>query len=392
MPFAVKSLFDVKGIPTLAGSKINADLPPAEADATAIRRLEDAGAVLVGTLNMDEYAYGFTTENAHYGVTRNPHDKNHVAGGSSGGSAAAVAAGLVPLALGSDTNGSIRVPASFCGIWGLKPTFGRLSRAGTFPFVSSLDHVGPIAAHLRDLALAYDSLQGADQADPVCSASSIEPVSPLLDAGTAGIRMARATGYFDDNAHPEVVRTVCQAAEPLGAERALEFPDIAIARAAATVITAVEAGQLHLPNLRRRQQDFDPLVVNRLIAGAIAPSAWYIAAQRARRRCAGKIFKLFDQVDVVIAPATPFSAQRIGQETVELRGRTLPARATAGVLTQPLSCVGLPILSAPLGEIEGLPFGLQIIAAPWREDLCFRVARALELRGLATARISPMQA
>jgi amidase/aspartyl-tRNA(Asn)/glutamyl-tRNA(Gln) amidotransferase subunit A len=159
VPFAVKNLFDVKGLVTLAGSKIQRDAPPAKRDAPLIARLEAAGAVLVGTLNMDEYAYGFSTENSHYGPTRNPHNPEHVAGGSSGGSAAAVAAGMVPLTLGTDTNGSIRVPAAFCGIWGLKPTFGRLSREGVFPFANSLDHTGPLAECVDVLARAFDAMQ-----------------------------------------------------------------------------------------------------------------------------------------------------------------------------------------------------------------------------------------
>src|SRR6478735_9382843 len=169
VPFAVKNLFDVAGLPTLAGSKINRDRPPATADATLVRRLEAAGAVLVGALDMGEYAYDFTGENVHYGPSRNPHDVARMTGGSSGGSGGAVAGGLVPLALGSDTNGSIRVPSSFCGLFGLKPTYGRLSRARSFPFVASLDHLGPLARSARDLALAYDAMQGHDPEDPVCA-------------------------------------------------------------------------------------------------------------------------------------------------------------------------------------------------------------------------------
>src|SRR4029077_16029610 len=165
-PFAVKNLFDVEGLTTRAGSKINRDRPPAKADATVIARLEAAGGVLIGALNMGEFAYDFTGRNVHDGPSRNPHDLEHMTGGSSGGSAAAVAGGLVPVALGSDTNGSLRVPSSFCGLFGLKPTYGRLSRAGTFPFVASLDHVGPLARSTRDLALAYDVMQGYDPADP----------------------------------------------------------------------------------------------------------------------------------------------------------------------------------------------------------------------------------
>ncbi len=181
VPFAVKNLFDIAGLPTLAGSRINRSRAPATRDAALITRLEAAGAVLLGALNMGEFAYDFTGENAHYGPSRNPHDVSRMTGGSSGGSGGAVAGGLVPLALGSDTNGSIRVPASFCGVFGLKPTYGRLTRAGSFPFVASLDHVGPLARSTRDLALAYDAMAGHDPDDPVCVERPAEAVAP--DAG-----------------------------------------------------------------------------------------------------------------------------------------------------------------------------------------------------------------
>ena len=391
VPFAVKNLFDVRGLPTLSGSKINRELPPAARDATLVTRLENAGAVLVGTLNMDEYAYGFSTENSHYGPTRNPHDPTRVAGGSSGGSAAAVAADLVPLALGSDTNGSIRVPASFCGVWGLKPTYGRLSRAGTFPFVGSLDHVGPFAQSVAGLATAYDAMQGTDPGDPVCRPPrSVEPVSERLDAGIEDLRLARAVGYFEDSAEPAVVERVAQAAAALGATGTVEIPDAAHGRAAAFVITAAEGGELHLANLRQRPGDFEPLIRDRLLAGALVPAAWCLQAQRVRRWYYRRVMPLFDRVDVILAPATPRPAQKIGQETFTVRGRTMLARPNAGLLTQPISCIGLPVIAAPVGTVaepdgagRPLPVGMQIIAAPWREEACFRVARALERLGVA---------
>src|ERR1700723_2448556 len=195
-PFAVKNLFDVEGLTTRAGSKINRDHPPAKADATMITRLEAAGGVLVGALNMGEYAYDFTGRNVHDGPSRNPHDLGHMTGGSSGGSAAAVAGGLVPIALGSDTNGSIRVPSSFCGLFGLKPTYGRLSRAGTFPFVASLDHLGPFARCVTDLAVAYDAMTGPDSHDPAQADVTPVPAWPTLRHGLAGLRIARLGGYF----------------------------------------------------------------------------------------------------------------------------------------------------------------------------------------------------
>src|SRR5215470_17017042 len=202
VPFAVKNLFDIAGLPTLAGSKINRECAPAARDATLVARLEAAGAVLVGALNMGEYAYDFTGENVHYGPSRNPHDLNRMTGGSSGGSGGAVGGGLVPLALGSDTNGSIRVPSSLCGIFGLKPTYGRLPRNRTFPFVASLDHLGPFARSVRDLALAYDAMQGADPEDPVCVARPAEPAAALLERGADGLRIAVAGGYFQKGLFP----------------------------------------------------------------------------------------------------------------------------------------------------------------------------------------------
>src|SRR3954451_24514700 len=195
VPFAVKNLFDIEGLPTLAGSKINRDRAPAARDATLIARLEAQGAVLVGALNMGEYAYDFTGENVHDGSSRNPHDPSRMTGGSSGGSGAAVGGGLVPLALGSDTNGSIRVPSALCGVFGLKPTFGRLTRAGSFPFVASFDHLGPVARSVGDLALAYDAMQGPDSDDPVATLRPAELTLPTLDDGVESLRIAVAGGH-----------------------------------------------------------------------------------------------------------------------------------------------------------------------------------------------------
>ncbi|MBO0741304.1 MAG: AtzE family amidohydrolase, partial [Hyphomicrobiaceae bacterium] len=233
VPFAVKNLFDVAGVPTLAGSKINRDLAPAAADSPLIERLEANGAILVGALNMGEYAYDFSGENVHYGPSRNPHHTQHMTGGSSGGSGAAVAGGLVPLSLGSDTNGSIRVPSSFCGLFGLKPTYGRLSRARTFPFVASLDHLGPLTRTPRDLAMAYDAMQGPDAEDPVCTSRPVEPTLARLDGGIAGLRIAVAGGYFRRGASAEALEAVARVARSLGAGREVELPESARARAAA---------------------------------------------------------------------------------------------------------------------------------------------------------------
>src|SRR5215212_7453882 len=235
VPFAVKNLFDAKGLPTRAGSKINRELAPAGKDQLLIERLEAAGAVLVGALNMGEYAYDFTGENVHDGNAHNPHDPARMTGGSSSGSGAAVAGGSVPIALGSDTNGSIRVPASFCGLFGLKPTHGRLTRARSFPFVSSLDHLGPLARTTRDLALAYDAMQGPDAEDPVCVDRPIEPTVPTLTGGIDGLRIAVAGGYFRKGAFPEALVALDRVAAALHADTEIEIPEAERARAAAYV-------------------------------------------------------------------------------------------------------------------------------------------------------------
>ncbi|MDB5863520.1 MAG: Asp-tRNA(Asn)/Glu-tRNA(Gln) amidotransferase GatCAB subunit, partial [Betaproteobacteria bacterium] len=271
VPYAVKNLFDIEGVTTLAGARLLEGNPPATADATVIQRLSQAGAVLVGALNMDAYAYGFTTENTHYGTTRNPSDTTRVAGGSSGGSAAAVAAGFVSFALGTDTNGSIRVPSSFCGVFGLKPTFGRLTRAGAYPFATSLDHVGPFAGSAEDLAFVYDVLQGPDARDPRCTRRPVALTVPGIDAGIRGLRIAVLGGYFEQWADAHARAAAAHAASALGATDVVTLPEAERARAAAFVITASESGAFYLDRLRERAEEFEPLSRERLIAGAMLP-------------------------------------------------------------------------------------------------------------------------
>jgi AtzE family amidohydrolase len=384
VPFAVKNLFDVQGLRTRAGSKINRDLAPSPRDATLVERLEAAGAVLVGALNMGEYAYDFTGENVHDGPSRNPHDTTRMTGGSSGGSGGAVGGGLVPLALGSDTNGSIRVPSSFCGIFGLKPTYGRLSRARSFPFVSSFDHLGPFARSVDDLALAYDAMQGPDADDAACTTRPPEPVSALLAQDIGGLRIAIAGGYFQKNVFPEAKEAVARVAKALGTTRLIEIPEAGRARAAAYVITTVEGASLHLDRLRKRPNDFDPAVRDRLIAGAMIPAAFVDRAQKFRRWYRAQLLEIFKNVDVIIAPATPCIAPKLGQQTFVLDGVELPVRANIGIHTQPISFIGLPVVAAPV-PLDPMPIGVQIIAAPWREDIALRVAYALERMGVVAA-------
>ena len=384
VPFAVKNLFDVRGLPTRAGSKINRDLAPSSRDATLVERMEAAGAVLVGALNMGEYAYDFTGENVHDGPSRNPHDPTRMTGGSSGGSGGAVGGGLVPIALGSDTNGSIRVPSSFCGIFGLKPTYGRLSRARSFPFVASLDHLGPFARTVSDLALAYDAMQGPDADDAACTTLPAEPVTPSLARDIGYLRVAIVGGYFQNNIFPEAVEAVARVAKALGATRTVEIPEAARARAAAYVITTTEGASLHLDRLRQRAGDFDPAVRDRLLAGAMIPAPLVDRAQKFRRWYRARVLELFKTVDVILAPATPCVAPKLGQVNFVLDGVELPVRANIGIHTQPISFIGLPVVAVPV-PLEPMPIGVQIIAAPWREDIALRVAHALERIGVVAA-------
>jgi AtzE family amidohydrolase len=390
VPFAVKNLFDIQGIPTLAGSKINVQNTPATQDATAIARLKQAGAILVGTLNMDEYAYGFVTINHHYGTTPNPHDLKRISGGSSGGSAAAVAGGLVPLTLGSDTNGSIRVPAALCGVYGFKPTYGRLSRAGAFLFSSSLDHIGPFSRSVADLALAFDALQGPDPRDPVCTKTPAQPVTPQLSQAPT-LRMAVATDHFQSGMQPEVAQALEQVVQALNIQTTVTLPESDRARAAAYIITASEGAQLHLPRLRQHLTDFDPATCDRFLAGALIPSAWYLHAQRFRRWYRDQVRQIFQTVDLIIAPTTPCTAPQIDQETMEIAGQTILVRPHLGLYTQPLSFIGLPVLSIPIQRSEGLPIGIQLIAPPYQEAHLLQVAAHLEATGICAAPIAPQQ-
>ncbi len=368
VPYGVKDLFDVAGLPTTAGAGMRAQAKPAPADAEAIVRFRRAGAVLVATLNMDEYAYGFATINAHHGTTRNPHDISRLAGGSSGGSAAAVAAGLLPLTLGSDTNGSIRVPASLTGLYGLKPTHGALPMAGVFPFVDSFDDIGPFAASIADLRIGWEVLAGK-----------------AAEAPSGMLRVARLGGWFRANASADMLAGVDALADHLGGRETVELPEVARARSAAFLMTAAEGGALHLPELRARAMAYDPATRDRLMAGAMLPASTYLRAQAVRRWFAGQAAAMFERFDVLIAPATPGVAPTIADPVIEIDGKWVPARAHLGIYCQPLSFIGLPVIAVPLKRPGALPLGGQLIGAPGSEAKLFAVAEALERAGLTGA-------
>ncbi|MEM9205702.1 MAG: AtzE family amidohydrolase [Pseudomonadota bacterium] len=389
VPFAVKNLFDLEGLPTRAGSKINRDHPPAKEDATLVKRLEAAGAICVGALNMGEYAYDFTGENIQDGPSRNPHNLDHMTGGSSGGSGSAVAAGLVPIALGSDTNGSIRVPASFCGVFGLKPTYGGLSRAGTFPLSSSLDHVGPLARSTWDLAASFDAMQGHDPKDPISPERPVVKTSQALPRGIDNLRISIAGGFFREMQLLDASTAVETVAGALGADTEVEVQDTKAARGAAYLITMAEGAALHYERLKTRGDDFDVAVRERLIAGAMLPAWWVQRAQKLRRIYRDRFLALFEKTDLIIAPSTPCVAPRIGQKEMELDGETMPVRPNMGLFTQPISFIGFPVVSVPIWPNESsLPIGVQLIAAPWREDIALRASAYLEAEGVAQAPVA----
>jgi aspartyl-tRNA(Asn)/glutamyl-tRNA(Gln) amidotransferase subunit A len=381
VPFAAKDLFDIEGIVTRAGAGLTANDPPAARDADLVAALSGAGALLVGALTMGEFAYDFTGENAHFGPCRNPHDLSRMSGGSSSGSAAAVAAGLVPLSLGSDTNGSLRVPASLCGIFSLKPTYGRLSRGGTYPFVDSLDHLGPMARTADDLRLAYETLLCPGPRDHGWTEGPA-PAEPER------LRVGILRGYFEENAGAEALARRDRAAAAL-AGRA-ELSDVRLAgaaagRAAAYIVTNAESAAFHLPRLRQSPSSFDPDTRDRFLAGALLPAAWLVDAQRVRRWWLEELLAAFRGVDVLLAPATPCAAPRIGQRALELGGRTMPLRPTLGLLAQPFSAVGLPVVTAPVFTPGEAPIGVQLVAPPWCEGWALAAAALLAESGAAVA-------
>ena len=370
IPIAHKDLMRTKGVRTTAGSKIYADYVP-QRDAAIVTRLHNAGAVSLGKTGLHELAYGITSNNPHFGAIHNPWDLARIPGGSSGGSAVAVAAGMVPFTTGTDTGGSIRVPASFCGIVGLKPTFGRVNIRGVLPLGFSQDHVGPLTRTVRDAAIAFQVM--AD--DPT-------GYVPAADIDLSGLRVGWPKNFFMEQVDPEVeaaVRAAFEVAASLnGRIVEIEVPDMNALRAAAATCLLVEAVNAVRPYLYRRA-DFGADVLAMLDQGKAILAIDYIEAQRTRRRIGRQFAKLFEQVDCIFTPATPITAPKIGQTSVEIRGATEEVRSAATRFTRVMNALGLPAISIPCGFSRGgLPIGLQMIAAARQEDLLLRIAAAME--------------
>jgi aspartyl-tRNA(Asn)/glutamyl-tRNA(Gln) amidotransferase subunit A len=391
VPLAIKDLLWTAGVRTTAGSRILADFVPTE-DATTVARLRAAGAVLLGKTNLEEFAYGATSINPHYGACRNPWHCEHLAGGSSGGSAVAVVAGLCAAALGSDTGGSIRQPAALCGLVGLKPTYGRVSRHGAIPLSWAQDTVGPMTRTVRDAALLLQVLAGPDDRDPACSAVPVPDYTAAVDAGVRGLRLGVPTEFFWERLDPEVERAVRAAIDVLAGLGArvepLAFPHWPATAAAGATILAAEAATYHADWLRTRPEDYGPAVRARLRVGATLLALDYLQAQQARAVLVREARALFARCDALLTPAVPLPAPRLDADQItwpdgtreDIRGATLR-------FTRPFNLLGFPALSVPCGfTAGGLPVGLQVVGRPFDEPTVLRVAAAYEAATDWTAR------
>ena len=385
IPVAVKDLFAMKGVRTTAGSRVHANLTP-DYNSAVVDRLESAGAVLLGKLNMHELAYGITSANPHFGAVRNPWNQEHSPGGSSGGSAAAVATGMVYAAMGSDTGGSIRIPAAFCGTVGLKPTYGRVSRFGVLPLAYSLDHMGPLARSVRDAALVLDAIAGYDRRDETSSRRPAPGYLPKDGCSIRGLSIGFPESFYFDRLDRDVesaVRGAIARAESLGAEvRPVRLPDIAAMNAVARVILLAEASAVMEPYLAQRE-NFGADVLALLDQGRLLPATDYVNAQRLRSRMRREFDRLWTEVDCLLTPTTPNTAPKIGQTAVRLGGQDEDVRLASTRLVRAINLLGLPSLSIPCGlSAAGLPIGLQIVGPAFEEALVLRIGAALEDGGV----------
>jgi len=384
VPWAPKDLYSTKSVRTTGGSKILADAVPA-ADATVVARLAAAGTIVLGKLNMHEFAYGPEGLNAHYGDVRNPWDgaAHRVAGGSSSGSGAAVAAALTPGSLGSDTGGSIRIPASLCGITGLKPTYGRVSRAGVLPLSWSMDHVGPMTRTARDSALMLNVIAGYDPADPTTSVLPVPDYTAALTGDVKGLRVGLLRAHFTDVAVPEVRAAVEAAAKQL--ERAgavvddVNLAQVAHVAPASAAIVASEALAYHAAWMRSRAQDYQPDVRERLRLGAFVSGAHYVRSQQLRALVRAEIDEALARRDVLLGPATPIPAPVLGERETTLGDGPSDTRSALIRLTRPFNFSGHPSCAAPCGfTSDGLPIGLQIVGRPFDEATVLRAVDAYQ--------------
>jgi aspartyl-tRNA(Asn)/glutamyl-tRNA(Gln) amidotransferase subunit A len=379
IPFVTKDLFWTKGVRTTSGSQADLGFVPGD-DAGVVQRLQDAGAYSVGKSNMSEWAFSIIGENEFFGWPHNPWALGRVPGGSSSGSAAAVAAGVAPLSLGSDTGGSIRVPAALCGLTGLKPTYGLVSRYGATPLSWSNDHAGPLARTARDVAIAMNALAGHDPRDPYSANRPSTDHAAGLESGIAGLRVGVPREFVWDVIDPEVEALVRAAIARLAGLGAIitdvSLPELGMIPAG---ITPVEAAAYHDDRIRRDGHLYNQRIRKAIEAGLFIPAATYVQAQRVRAMIGRKLAAAFRSVDVIATAAVPVGAPAIDVDTLTVSGQTLPTRRVLTRLTSPFNLNGHPALSAPCGfTADGLPVGLQFVGRPFEDATVLRAAHAYQ--------------
>ena len=382
IPIGLKDLYYTKGILTTVGSKILRDFVP-DYDATVTERFAEAGAVLMGKLQMHEFALGATSVNPHDGPAHNPWDVDSITGGSSGGSGSAVGSGQVMAALGSDTGGSVRIPAGLCGIVGLKPTFGRVSRRGVFPLSFSLDTVGPMTRTARDAALIMNVIAGYDSRDPSSANMPDEDFTAALGQNMSGLLIGIPDEFFYDIIDPEVAEAMCVATGMLGelgatVER-VSIPVLNHSLAISSTILIAEAAEVHTENLRDRPQDIGADVRGRLQTGALTSAHDYLKAQRARTEFNNQMAEVMERYDILVAPTSAIGAPKINQTHIEIGGRQENALSLMSRLTRPFNICGFPTATIPSGFTSaGLPIGMQIAGRPFEDATVLQVADAYE--------------
>jgi aspartyl-tRNA(Asn)/glutamyl-tRNA(Gln) amidotransferase subunit A len=393
VPVGVKDLICTKGVRTTMGSAFFEDYVP-DRNATVVSKLEEAGAIIIGKTNTHEFAYGPTGDSSHFGPTRNPHDLSRIPGGSSGGSGAAVAAELCYAALGSDTAASIRVPAALCGVVGMKPTFGRVSKSGAFPLAWTLDHVGPLSRTVEDNALLLNVLAGYDAEDPYSIDRPTEDFTRDLQRNVRGGVVGVPRNHYFEHVEDEVERRVREAVEvlrSLGAEvREVELPNLPEALKAQRIILAVEAYTIHKERLDNEPERFGDEISSRLRDAEHLKAHRYAKAQQiTKRRSLEEFEHALKEVDVLLTPTVPIAATKIGQREVEIGDYEELVFATLTRFTGPTNLNGLPSLSVPCGLTHsGLPVGLQIIGRPFDEATVYRYGHAYETAASTMSRIS----
>ncbi len=382
IPFAAKDLFFTGGVKTTCGSRILADFVPEE-NGTVISRLIEAGAILVGKTNMHEFAFGTTNLNNHYGHARNPWNSEHMTGGSSGGSAAALASSCALLTLGTDTGGSIRIPSALCGTVGIKPTYGRVSKFGVYPLCWSLDHPGPMTRTVADAAIALRFMAGHDPKDPCSKEVPVADYYSGLTGDIKGVRIGVPDTFYFEQIDPEVeagARKAIDGLKDLGAEvRPLHIPDLDEAAAATLLILSSEAASCLEKFHRTRPNDIGDDVRARLDLGALQLATYYVKAQRVRRIAQENFSRVLKEVDVLVTPGVSITAPRLEESTVRLDDDDVPTGVALTRCTRIYNLVGLPSVSVPVGlSRAGLPISIQIAGRPFDEELVLRVADAYE--------------